>query len=152
MEAFKFVAKIIVIIIIVKVVFFLGAQIPKRKIVEKPAIERFLNEFVINNSQFKYPIKLDDVTTLINRKLIKEGGIYFVVEYLQMNVARETFTIPYQEVGELVKKQVSPQLCQDFKENHEKLFKGYSQVGLIQKYVDINNNFVAEIRFHISSC
>ena len=152
METFKFIVKIIAAVLVVKVLFFLGGMVAKDKAVEKPMIERFLNEFVINNSEFKYPIKVDDVTTLRSRKLIKEGGIYFVVEDLQMNVARETFAIPYQEVGDLVKTEASPQICQDFKENRENLFKGYSQVGLIQKYVDINNNFVAEVKFHISSC
>ncbi|MEH6688666.1 MAG: hypothetical protein V7693_15570, partial [Halopseudomonas sabulinigri] len=112
MGTFKFIVKMIAILLVVKSLFFLAGMASKDKTVEKPMIERFVNEFVINNSEFKYPIKVDDVTTLRSRKLIKEGGIYFVVEDLQMNVARETFAIPYQEVGDLVKTEASPQICQ----------------------------------------
>lgn len=152
MGTIKFIVKMIAIILVVKIIFFFVGALSKNKTVEKPAIERFVNEFVINNPDFKYPMKVDDATNIRGRKLIKENGIYFVVEDLQMNVARETFEIPYQEVGEMVKKESLPHICKQFKEEREKLFKGYSQVGLIQKYVDVNNNFVAEMRFHISDC
>ena len=149
MGTIKFILKMIAIILVVKVFFFFVGTVSKNKTVEKPMIERFVN---INNSAFKYPMKVDDVTNIRGRKLIKENGIYFVVEDLQMNVARETFEIPYQEVGDMVKQESLARICKHFKEERENLFKGYSQVGLIQKYVDVNNNFVAEVRFHISDC
>ena len=152
MKTFKFIGKMIAIILIIKILFFFGGIVSKDKAVEKPMIERFLNEFVINNPGVKYPIKVDDVTTFRSRKLVKENGIYFVVENMQMNVARETFTIPYQEVGDALKKELLPDICKLFKGERENLFKGYSQVGLIEKYVDINNKFVAEVKFHISNC
>ena len=152
MGTIKFIVKMIAIILVVKVIFFFVGTVSKNKIVEKPMIERFVNEFVINNANFKYPMKVDDVTNIRGRKLIKENGIYFVVEDLQMNVAREKFEIPYQEVGDMVKQESLARICKHLKEDRESLFKGYSQVGLIQKYVDVNNNFVAEVRFHISDC
>lgn len=75
MGTFKFIVKMIAIFLVVKALFFLGSVASKEKTIEKPMIERFVNEFIINNSEFKYPIKVDDVTTLRSRKLIKEGGI-----------------------------------------------------------------------------
>ncbi|QBF84438.1 hypothetical protein EXU30_18525 [Shewanella maritima] len=152
MVTFKSIVKMIVIIFIVKAMFFFGSVVSKDNTVKKPAIERFLNEFVINNQEVTYPVKVDSITSLRNRKLTKEDGIYFVVEDLQMNIARETFAVPYQDLEELLKQEASPEICQHFKTDRERLFKGYSQVGLVQKYVDVNNKFVAEIKFHISSC
>lgn len=142
----------IAIIFVVKIIFFFVGNLSINKTVEKPMIERFVNEFVINNPAFKYPMKVDDVTNLRGRKLIKENDIYFVVEDLQINVAREALEIPYREVGDMFKKESFPHVCKHFKEERENLFKGYSQVGLIQEYVDVNNKFVAEVRFHISDC
>jgi len=144
--------KIFAIILAVKFVFFVGGIVNKNKAPEKPNIEKFVNEFVINNPQLKYPIRVDSVSTLMGRTLIKKDDIYFIVEELQMNVARETFTIRYQEVGEMLKKEALPKICKHFKEERESLFKGYSQVGLIQKFVDTNNKHVAEVQFHISDC
>jgi len=144
--------KIFAIILAVKFVFFVGGIVNKNKAPEKPNIEKFVNEFVINNPQLKYPIRVDSVSTLMGRTLIKKDDIYFIVEELQMNVARETFTIRYQEVGEMLKKEALPKICKHFKEERESLFKGYSQVGLIQKFVDANNKHVAEVQFHISDC
>lgn len=123
----------------------------EKPVIEKPVIEKFVNEFVIHNSDFKYPLKLDDATTLRGRHLIEEDGIYFVVEDMQINVAREKLAIPYQELGPMMKKELLPLNCKQFKER-EKLFKGYSQVGLIQKIFDVNDKFISEVKFHISSC
>jgi len=148
----KSIMKIFAIILAVKFVFFVGGIVNKNKAPEKPNIEKFVNEFVINNPQLKYPIRVDSVSTLMGRTLIKKDDIYFIVEELQMNVARETFTIRYQEVGEMLKKEALPKICKHFKEERESLFKGYSQVGLIQKFVDANNKHVAEVQFHISDC
>jgi len=143
--------KFIAISLCIKLLFFVGGAF-NTKVSEKPAIERFVNEFVINNPQINYPVKVDNISTLRGRELITKAGVYYVVEDMQMNVARESFTIPYESVGGMVKEQAQPAICKQFSEGREKLFKGYSEVGLIQRIVDVNEKLVAEVVFHISDC
>ena len=60
-----------------------------------PVLEEFINEFVVNNVNFKYPIKLNDSMTLTNRELTKLQDKIFVVENLKVMVAKKDFVKDY---------------------------------------------------------
>ena len=70
----KNILKIIVLVLAVKVVFFFMAPtvVANNK---KPAIERFVNEFIINNPNVTYPVQVDALTTLTSRELVKKGQV-----------------------------------------------------------------------------
>ena len=118
-----------------------------------PVLEEFINEFVVNNVNFKYPIKLNDSMTLTNRELTKLQDKIFVVENLKVMVAKKDFVKSIEEFKKITYENVSADFCsQESINEKEHLFIGLSDVGLLQRIVDLNDEFVMEVIYEKSLC
>ncbi|MBH0039786.1 hypothetical protein [Pseudoalteromonas sp. SWN166] len=144
----------ILTIIVVKIVFgvignnSVGSLATNNKTM---VLESFLNEFVINNENFTYPIQVDENTTLLSRELKKINDNLFIVENIKLKFDKSELQVSIGEFKELLINEVTPPFCSGLADK-DNLFKGYSDVGLIEKIIDSNNEFIMEIKIDKSSC
>ena len=114
-------------------------------------LKRFLNEFIIHNPNFVYPQKIDENTTVTNRYITEVNDVIFVVENIRIEIAKNNFAISIKEFENIIKNDIKVAFCSSLEEK-EYLFNNYSTVGLIQKFIDLNDEFITEISFSKSDC
>ncbi|EGR0521915.1 hypothetical protein FG081_17900 [Vibrio cholerae] len=147
----KNILKIIVLVLAVKIVFYFMA--PTVVASKKTAIERFVNEFVINNPNFTYPVQVDALTTLTSRELVKKGQTLYVQENLSIRIDKSDLSITPTDLKNQMSLELKRHYCSsNYVQEREHLFKGYSNVGIINRIHDQSDKFITEVIIDRSSC
>jgi hypothetical protein len=135
------------------------ASQPREQIYSAPAnqpnqhelLRMFVNEFVINNKSFSYPIKVNEQTYLTGRSIKDDDEGMFVVEDYRI-ITPATPTIgEVIDTAEETEKQVAKIFCESL-QDRDHLFSGYSSVGIIQNIADANGNILFSVKVDKSQC
>ncbi|EPU5970965.1 hypothetical protein ACVX70_003161 [Vibrio alginolyticus] len=148
----KNILKIIVLVLAVKVVFFfmVPTVVANNK---KPAIERFVNEFIINNPNVTYPVQVDALTTLTSRELVKKAQTLYVQENLSIRIAKSDLSITPADLKNQMSLELKRHYCSsNYVQEREHLFKGLSSVGIINRIHDQSDKLITEVIIDRSSC
>ena len=73
------------------------------------------------------------------------------VDLVYVKFDKNELQVSIDEFKELLINEVTPPFCSGLADK-DNLFKGYSDVGLIEKIIDSNNEFIMEIKIDKSSC
>lgn len=111
----------------------------------------FVNEFAVNNINYHYPIKINEEMYLINKSIIDEDRSMFVLENYRLNAPATASPIEIKAAEESTREQVRNIFCESLQER-ERLFTGYSSVGIIQKITDANGKLLFNIKIEKSQC
>lgn len=111
----------------------------------------FVNEFAVNNVNFNYPIKINEETYLISRSIKDEGQSMFVVENYRIIAPVTANPSEIKAAGENTQQQVKSIFCASLQER-DRLFIGYSSVGIIQNMTDSNCTELFSIKVEKSQC
>jgi hypothetical protein len=148
----KNILKIIVVVLAVKIVFFFMAPTVASSN-KKPAVERFVNEFIIHNPNVTYPVKIDALTTLTGRELVKKDQTLYVQENLSLRIAKSDLSITPTDLKNQMGLELKRHYCSsNYIQEREHLFKGLSNVGTINRIHDQDDKFITEVIIDRSSC
>ena len=114
-------------------------------------LRMFVNEFAVNNVNFNYPIKINEETYLISRSIKDEGQSMFVVENYRIIAPVTANPSEIKAAGENTQQQVKSIFCASLQER-DRLFIGYSSVGIIQNMTDSNGTELFSIKVEKSQC
>lgn len=114
-------------------------------------LRMFVDEFVVNNVNFTYPIKINEETYLISRSIKDEGQSIFVVENYRITAPIAANSGEIKVAEESIRQQVETIFCTSLQERDE-LFTGYSSVGIIQNIADSNGKELFSIKVEKSQC
>ncbi|MFA0692121.1 hypothetical protein [Vibrio splendidus] len=148
----KNILKFIAIVLAVKAVFFIitPTVVANNK---KPAIEKFVNEFIIHNPNVIYPVQVDAFTTLTSRELVKKGQTIYVQENLSLRIAKSDLSITPTDLKKQMSLELKRHYCSsNYVQEREHLFKGLSNVGTINRIHDQDDKFITEVIIDRSSC
>ena len=120
---------------------------------KKPAVERFVNEFIIHNPNVTYPVKIDALTTLTGRELVKKDQTLYVQENLSLRIAKSDLSITPTDLKNQMGLELKRHYCSsNYIQEREHLFKGLSNVGTINRIHDQDDKFITEVIIDRSSC
>ncbi|MDD2609391.1 MAG: hypothetical protein PHX60_06790 [Giesbergeria sp.] len=114
-------------------------------------LRMFVNEFAVNNVNFKYPMKINEETYLISRSIKDEGQSMFVVENYRIIAPVTASPGEIKAAEENTQQQVKSIFCASLQER-DKLFTGYSSVGIIQNITDTNGKALFSVKVEKSQC
>lgn|GEM_PF-2312222 len=142
-----------VVLIAAKVIGSFGGNYAaeSKQLNQHELLRMFVNEFVVNNEYFNYPIKVNEETYLISRSIRDEGRSMFLVENYRI-IAPVTANPDEIKVAEEIAWQQGKDIfCAGLQERDE-LFIGYSSVGLIQIVKDSNDKELFSVKIEKSQC
>lgn len=157
MKAIKAIFVFILVLIVAKVAgHFAGRYIATdggqdQESAQQESLRMFLNEFVVNNANFQYPIKIDERTYLTSRSLEDDGGATFVVENYKFTAPVSSSPTEIRHARNATEEHVIKLFCSKLQQK-EMLFSGYSSVGLIQSFSDSNGKHLFKIKIDKSQC
>ena len=114
-------------------------------------LRAFVDEFVVNNKNSRYPIKINEETYLTGRSIRDESDRMFVVEDYRIITPVAVTLGDILTAAEQTEKQVLQRFCGDL-HGREQLFSGYSSVGIIQNITDSNGNLLFSVKVDRSQC
>lgn len=114
-------------------------------------LRMFVNEFVVNNDNFNYPIKINEETYLTSRSIKYEGQSMFVVENYRIIAPVTANSSEIKAAKEDTHQQVKSIFCASLQER-DRLFTGYSSVGIIQNMADSNDKSLFSVKVEKSQC
>ena len=147
----------ILVVIAAKAIWAFGGKYTATKNIENlqpnqhDSLRDFVNEFAVNNINFHYPIKINEVTYLIGRSIENDGLSMFVVENYRIIAPVTTNLSEIKTAKENTREQVKSIFCASLQER-DKLYSGYSSVGIIQNITDSNSKPLFSIRIDKSQC
>ena len=143
----------ILILIAAKVIGNLGGKYAatSKQPNQHESLSMFVNEFAVNNANFNYPIKINEETYLISRSIKDEGQSMFVVENYRIIAPVTANPSEIKAAGENTQQQVKGIFCASLQER-DRLFTGYSSVGIIQNMTDSNGKALFSIKVEKSQC
>lgn len=147
----------ILVIIAAKAIGNFGGEYTATKNIENSqpnqheSLRAFVNEFAVNNLNFHYPIKINEETYLISRSIADDGLSMFVVENYRIIAPVTTNLSEIKTAKENTREQVKSIFCASLQER-DKLYSGYSSVGIIQNITDSNSKPLFSIRIDKSQC
>lgn len=147
----------ILVIIAAKAIWNFGGKYTATKNIENlqpnqhDSLRAFVNEFAVNNINFHYPIKINEETYLIGRSIADEGLSMFVVENYRIIAPVTTNLSEIKTAEKNTREQVRSIFCASLQER-DRLYSGYSSVGIIQNITDSNSKPLFSIRIDKSQC
>lgn len=147
----------ILVIIAAKAIGNFGGEYTDTKNIENSqpnqheSLRAFVNEFAVNNLNFHYPIKINEETYLTSRSIADDGLSMFVVENYRIIAPVTTNLSEIKTAKENTREQVKSIFCASLQER-DKLYSGYSSVGIIQNITDSNSKPLFSIRIDKSQC
>ncbi len=114
-------------------------------------LRKFVTEFAVNNENFNYPIKINEETYLISRTIKDEGQSMFVVENYRITAPITADSEEMEVAKKSMRQQVRNIFCGSLEER-DRLFNGYSSVGIIQNISDSNNKKLFSVKVEKSQC
>tara|TARA_R110001592_G_scaffold204231_1_gene454284 strand:- start:1735 stop:2199 length:465 start_codon:yes stop_codon:yes gene_type:complete len=143
----------ILVLIAAKVIGNLGGKYAatSNQPTQHELLRMFVNEFVVNNVNFNYPIKINEETYLTSRSIKDEGQSIFVVENYRITAPITANSGEIKVAEESTRQQVKTIFCTSLQER-DRLFTGYSSVGIIQNIADSNGKELFSIKVEKSQC
>lgn len=159
MITMKYILKIVVIIIIVKIIFFaiskfnFHEEIKQTQKTQSELIHSFLNEFVINNKFITYPVKINDSLSLMSRSVLDDDKLFYVVENYILTSEVSLSKSEIKDIEQELTLDIKRIYCTDEEvKKREHLFTGYSSVGLIENIMDTNGKLLVSIKINRQAC
>ncbi|WP_341667565.1 hypothetical protein [Alcaligenes sp. SDU_A2] len=114
-------------------------------------LRRFVNEFIVNNANVHYPVQINEDTYLIDRSIKEEGRSMFVVENYRITAPVTANPNEIKQAKETTWRQVKDIFCTSLQER-DRLFTGYSSVGIIQNIADSRGTLLFSVKVEKSQC
>ena len=116
----------------------------------KASMKEFLLANVINTKGVQYPVQITPQLLMTGRSILTEDGHIYVVDHLKTNIENamqlNTPAIYNQMHSDLVTAH-----CSSLQEK-EKLWRGWSDVGTIQKISDANDKVISSLKAIKTDC
>lgn len=114
-------------------------------------LRKFLVEFVVNNENFHYPVKVSESTYLVSRSIMEKNSLLYVVENYEVVLPVSVADSEFVSLQRDFRKSAEISYCANLEER-EGLFKGYSSVGSIINMKDAHGNQLVSIELSRSDC
>lgn len=111
----------------------------------------FLTEFIVNNPNFNCPIDVGNGVLLIRKAVEETGGSLSVAETYQLTVPVVRSDTEWKELKRSTRIEVVRIFCSGWRER-EDLFRGYGNVGLVQRLSDQEGKPLYEMTVSVADC